>query len=417
MAKNRLSDWQTLEKELTPHLKRNPKTRERTLPSKLYFQEIGRHDLAHAIVEKHGGFGTVRKKLGLPPGRLVGKESLMRSENLFAVLRPFIDKLGRLPTVRELQEAGERRTASALKEKRTEKVAELMQVAPKRRFGKWSLQIPANLIAAVREAGLTQLTQSEVLAAKRMDILRAIGKPGIREQMQGKFGMPITKRNPPSKYRTWENLQSELHKIQSFLGHFPTTSELAAMRRSDILYAIYLHHGGIVKVKEKHGIITRKSEAKPLSKPDLTLLEQAKTGNKQAIEKAFSRWEHLTKHATLHLRFRSDYADIKQEANIGLLEAIKRRKTNSGFGTYARRWIHGQVLDYLRTKAEVKITRIERAKLAYLGQRFEAFAQTHKRKPTTEELARETGYTESEIVELTKLAQAKQNPKTLPEEK
>ncbi len=416
MAKSRLSDWQVLKKELIPHLKIDPKTYTPIgLPSTRYFQQIGRHDLVHAIIEQHGGFQEVRRKLDLPQVRLLGKSSLMHDENLFAALRPFVNRLGRLPTIHELQIAGERRVASALCRKKVERVAELMGIKPKTRYGKRSLQIPANLDEVIREAGLERLTESELKERGRADILGAFHRGAQRGEAQRRFGMRITSKKPTNPFKEWEKLKRELEEIQCRIGHFPNSLELAAIKRHDVNFAIYKYHGGINAVRERFGIIKKKYEAKELTEKERQLLEEARSGEKSAVQKVFEHWKHLIDSETRNLRWHWDYVDLRQEASAGLLEAIKRRKSTSRFNSYARLWIRGEVLKWMRSRAILKINRTQRARQTYISTHIEEMQNQLGRKPTLEELSQATGFTLEELGEIMMIEQARKRPKLLGE--
>jgi hypothetical protein len=88
-------------------------------PTPKELRKRGHHGMVCAIYEVHGGVGKVRERMGIepdPPKKFAKVNrghstrarpgQWMKWENVEAALRPFVERLGRIPTQSELQEAG-----------------------------------------------------------------------------------------------------------------------------------------------------------------------------------------------------------------------------------------------------------------------------------------------------------------------
>ncbi len=68
-----------------------------------------------------------------------------------------------------------------------------------------------------------------------------------------KFRKLIKSRKPRHYWENIENISKELKKITKSLGHFPSSYELSKLEYKNLATAIYQHHGGIDKVRERMG--------------------------------------------------------------------------------------------------------------------------------------------------------------------
>ena len=65
----------------------------------------------------------------------------------------------------------------------------------------------------------------------------------------------------------------------------------------------------------------------------------------------------VNKLASKYSRY-SSYEDLRQVGMIGLLKAVERyRKSNTKFTTYAYLWIKGEILEYLRSDRNIKLSK------------------------------------------------------------
>ncbi|HLC55651.1 MAG TPA: hypothetical protein VJJ23_00245 [Candidatus Nanoarchaeia archaeon] len=68
-----------------------------------------------------------------------------------------------------------------------------------------------------------------------------------------KFRKLIKSRKPRHYWSDIENVSKELKRITKSLGHFPSSYELSKLGYTNLATAIYQHHNGIDKVREKMG--------------------------------------------------------------------------------------------------------------------------------------------------------------------
>ena len=72
---------------------------------------------------------------------------------------------------------------------------------------------------------------------------------GINE-FRKKLGEEILKyKNGTMK--NWETFKPLLKELIDAIGHFPSTKDFDNLQKSSIMAAIYKHHGGVNKVKER----------------------------------------------------------------------------------------------------------------------------------------------------------------------
>lgn len=97
--------------------------------------------------------------------------------------------------------------------------------------------------------------------------------------------------------------------------------------------------------------------------------------------------------------FRMEEDDIFQEGSMGLISALEKYDPDRGtrFSTYAVPFILGAIRNYLRQRGHlIKHSRFRLQLCRQLLRNMELLEQVYARKPSTEELARETGISREE---------------------
>jgi RNA polymerase sigma factor (sigma-70 family) len=100
--------------------------------------------------------------------------------------------------------------------------------------------------------------------------------------------------------------------------------------------------------------------------------------------------------------------DLIQEGNIGLIKAVERFNYRLGFrfSTYATCWIKQEISRYLaRNNRAIRVPYRQSQHLGIVRKKREQFQQLHGRLPTTMELVRESGISESRLRKLDALSQ------------
>lgn len=98
--------------------------------------------------------------------------------------------------------------------------------------------------------------------------------------------------------------------------------------------------------------------------------------------------------------------DLIGEGNLGLLRAIDKFDTSTGFkfSTYATWWIKQRVLRYLtKNQSQIRIPEHVTSIMSKLRKATHSFRTKHHREPTTPELAELSGFTVEEINKYTSL--------------
>ena len=104
-----------------------------------------------------------------------------------------------------------------------------------------------------------------------------------------------------------------------------------------------------------------------------------------------------------------DYDDLYQVGALALVSAVERFDPDRGFefSSFATPTILGEIKKYFRDKQwSLKVPRRLKEIAAKVQEAKEELYSKYQRKPTVEEIAKETGYTEEQIIEALEGAQA-----------
>lgn len=129
---------------------------------------------------------------------------------------------------------------------------------------------------------------------------------------------------------------------------------------------------------------------------------RSQSGDDQATEELIRTNYPLA--ASLARRFQGrgvENEDLIQIALIGMLKAIKTFDTSRGtaFSTYAVPLIIGEIRKFLRDDGLIKVSRENKRNSAILLRCREKFCEKYGREPHIDELARETGIDEEQVLD------------------
>jgi DNA-directed RNA polymerase specialized sigma subunit len=257
-----LRAWDNLEKELNAVI-----SGVGHFPTSRELRGMGRRDMEDGI-SKNGGFIEARRRMGYPVSERRTNASLLGVwENLERELKGVVSKLGHFPTYNEIRLLKRRDISRAFGKHGGINEVRLKMGFPAgspgrtgegRKTGEFSLKVWSNLERELAEI-ISEMghfpTCQELDALGRGDIVTATRKyHGRINSVRRRMGyVLLVKNDPASSLRVWGNLESELGKIISKIGHFPTNGELRKIGREDVLCAIKDKFGGATVVRQKMG--------------------------------------------------------------------------------------------------------------------------------------------------------------------
>jgi superfamily II DNA or RNA helicase len=236
--------WQSVE-DLRPHLQPIVDELGR-MPGQLDLKARKRFDLVDAV-HKFGGHAAVAQALGY----LYTRNSWTNVEDLRPHLQPLVDELGCMPNLVLLEARGYdhlRRPIELFGGQAT--VAEALGYLYTRRSWTSIEDLHPHLQLIVDELGYMP-GQLELKARNRLDLANAIKKFGGFAKVARFFGY-LYEREEPKSWKNVEDLRPYLQSLVDELGRMPSTQELEARGRHDVLYAIH-KFGGFAKVAELLG--------------------------------------------------------------------------------------------------------------------------------------------------------------------
>ncbi len=238
------------------------------MPSRNDLRQAGLHDLNGAL-KKHGGTSAVARRLNLQPKiKPIGHWDDIT--NIEKALSAYIDEYGTsgvMPTLSELQKAGQNSLVNAI----TQKHGGMACVADRLGLQLSSTAKPpsywdniTHIELAIREfneaRGMPGVmpTGGELKKAGRSDLASAITNHGGFPALAYQFGLHYTYTAKPDRY--WDDFTNVKQEILDFnqnqgtLGRMPTTIELRNAKEHSLAAAINVH-GGFPAVAERLGLI------------------------------------------------------------------------------------------------------------------------------------------------------------------
>lgn len=224
--------------------------KEHIIPTEQKLRGKGRGDLAGAI-RKHGGFPAVAKRLRLEPSTLNKPEGYWSDfTNVEKELRVFIleHSIGNaMPTKRDLTAAGYSSLAKAIsKHGGMAVVAEQLDLkASYKPIHYWDefANVEKELLTFATEFGKDGFmpTVAELTIARRIDLVRAIGRYGGFLVVAKRLGLERQDTDKPRGY--WDDFGSVERELRTFITEhdmgymMPTANELSARGRIDLARA------------------------------------------------------------------------------------------------------------------------------------------------------------------------------------
>ena len=230
--------------------------------------QAGRHDLANAV-RKHGGMSVVAERLGLERPDATKPSGYWEDfANIERELLAFIaehGEIGIMPTATELKEAEHGDLLVAIgKQGGIPVVAErlgLKRPDATKPASYWDdfATLERELLSFITEHGKAGVmpTQSELLDAKRGDLVHAIGNHGGILAVAERLNLERSDiAKPHSYWNDFSNVECELSAFiaeHGVAGIMPTTGELRSAKCRALAHAI-LKHGGFSVVARRLGL-------------------------------------------------------------------------------------------------------------------------------------------------------------------
>jgi len=250
-----LRDWNVFVREIAPFREINGGR----LQSRLYFEKIGRYDIANAITY-HKGMNAINKGLGIEKANEKLDVGDYRNWKLF---EPELRRLqqgncGALPTKGELE--------------KMKKYSEINAIAYHGGFADVRIAIGEK---PIRKTGRRSLSNLDVFASeffdfsaahgnevkkrtmeenKRSDLANEVRKRGGLKKVQSAFGLPINEHCVKDMYPSLEKLSPALHALMRENGFKVLPScRWEGWKKYTYEYAAIGNFGGFEKVREKIG--------------------------------------------------------------------------------------------------------------------------------------------------------------------
>ncbi len=241
-TKTQNKDWEYIKKEvcdIKETLGRYPKFKD--------FDALGRRDLRTAIYNHHGGLKKVRKRLGENQSN-----SFKKFKNVERELKKITKDIGHFPSSSYLQK-NEVPLINAIYRYHGSyfEVRERMRyeplIAKKGSLKDWN-NVESKIKNLIKKLG--RFPKYEELP---ISLAGAIGNyhDGINEVRKRMGYKELKKKNGFGK--DWGYVENEINRLIKILGHFPETAELRKMKKYSLINAMYLHHDGLLAVREKMG--------------------------------------------------------------------------------------------------------------------------------------------------------------------
>ncbi len=216
------------------------------MPKQRELEARRRHDLINAI-QKFGGYRGVAQQLGFP---FVGRQTWKSIEDLRPHLDPFVRDLGRMPSGRELERMRRHDLLNAIP--KFGGYPELAKALgyPYRGYRSWGSveDLRAHLDPIVGELGRMP-SQRELTARNRTDLVGAISRFGGVAKVARALSYP---HSPPRTWKHVGDLRPYLDPVVRELDGMPRPGELAAWGLAALVPVIY-RFGGFPAVAKELG--------------------------------------------------------------------------------------------------------------------------------------------------------------------
>jgi hypothetical protein len=256
MGKNKpsgyLKKWENVRRDLNIAIQEN----NGDFPSHKRLSELGYLSLAASICTYHGGYPTVRKRMGYELVRVPNGHYKERSTVEWELKR-IIKKLGHFPTSKEIKKNSRGSLVNSIYKHHggVPEVRERMGYgSDKRPIGylrDWK-NITVELSIIISKLGHFP-THTELGEFNETSLSSAIIKQGGISEVRRKMGYDELRRSP-NYWKDWENVEEGLRKaIKKNNGEFPDDGLLRKLGFSGIADAIKRYHGGYPIVRKKMG--------------------------------------------------------------------------------------------------------------------------------------------------------------------
>lgn len=133
----------------------------------------------------------------------------------------------------------------------------------------------------------------------------------------------------------------------------------------------------------------------------LSLILEAQKGSDEA--KSLLLYHNLPLIKSIVRRYRNkqiEYDDLIQLGTLGLIKAINNFDTSYGvrFSTYAVPMIAGEIKRFIRDDGAIKVSRSIKSQSQKINIYIEEFHQKHNRNPKVNDIAKEFGMSEQDVV-------------------
>ena len=209
--------------------------------------------LAMAVTKYHGGYNSVRQKMGVE----IKKRSNCFCENqenfelLKSEIQEIANKLEHFPSQKDLVNLKRQDLIWGIKKKGGfRKLRDILGFEQIRNpNGYWNKKEIEKRLEQITQDIQKFPTEGDLNSLNNGDLLSAIRRNGGLSFFRQKMGY-TSKQRARNYWSDLEKIKREIEPITNTLGHFPTAEELEKMNRSDLLSAICRHHGGLTKIKE-----------------------------------------------------------------------------------------------------------------------------------------------------------------------
>jgi len=221
-----------------------------SLPSPNKLSDLGYNGLCIAIFRYHGGFKTLRKRIGSELRRPAPRWS---EKTIVDELKEIIKNLGYFPKCKDFITLGKSYLLAAIgahggvNKFREQLGCEIIK-RPTGYWHNWEI-LEKELKRIIDEAG--NFPSGNYLEKNKLGYLKTgIYFFGGFNAVRKKMGYDL-ERKPDSYWKNWDNVKIELEKIITKTGNFPGNWVLAKLGKYNLINAIRKHHGGFDAVRKK----------------------------------------------------------------------------------------------------------------------------------------------------------------------